>query len=205
MRPYSVLLFCSEIRCGDVARERQRQSSIGRTAAARERERVKQPEPRWSSSSAAAQWPPPPEKQQRHEQRAAPTTVMDLGWRYSTRIYRVGNTADQYQDRSVWHHRKPLAAAAGGGSASLAASRKSLKLAARKKALACPWGPNELFAKRDEPSEEALRDPSPAACATPAHSWGAEHSRVQVRVSRARISLAMISDRASGSKVSNNA
>ena len=80
--------------------------------AARERERVRQP--RWSSSSAAAQWPPPPEKQQRHEQRAAPTTVMDLGWRYSTRIYRVGNTADQYQDRSVWHHRKPLAAAAGG-------------------------------------------------------------------------------------------
>lgn len=88
---------------------------------------------------------------------------MDLGWRYSTRIYRVGNTADQYQDRSVWHHRKPLAAAAGGGSASLAASRKSLKLAARKKALACPWGPNELFAKRDEPSEEALRDPSPSS------------------------------------------
>ena len=64
--------------------------SIGRAGAARERERVKQPEPHWSSSSAAAPWPPPPEKQQR----AAPTTVMDLGWKYSRRLEAGGGRRD---------------------------------------------------------------------------------------------------------------
>ena len=124
--------------------------SIGRAGAVRDNERAGQPEPHWASSSASALWPPPPKKQHR----AVPTTVMDLGWKYSTRIYHVGNTADQYQyEKSVWHaRRKPLATAGGGGT-----SLSKMKKLAAKKSI-CPWGPNELFKKRDETSEESFRD-----------------------------------------------